>query len=652
MAMAAGASLMARRPTAMRQTQRRSQTKMFPAPIAGWISNRALAVPYGQDGKATQGAAILDNFFPRATSVVMRRGKRRYCTLGNGSEDAIALFSYNNGAAKRLFGATENTIYDITDVEFATDAEIVTDDGDLIVDENGDWFGWSSTEFLSVMGGFTGGDWSVVQFATTGGVYLIGVNGVDTGFIFDGEAFYPYVEGGVYKLSYDAEVSAFTIGATVTGGTSGATGVIWRINDLGSGAGELFLTAVTGGPFDDNETLTDTEGGEATADGIEEIAIPGITFAAGVTSANMSFVWTYKNRLWFVEAGTMNAWYMGIDSIGGGATKFPLSGIYAMGGQLLFGQRWSLSSGGDGGLSEQCAFVSTEGEVVIFQGLSPEDAGTWKQAGLYRVGKPLGKHAFIRGAGDLAIATSIGLVPLSKAIELDTTALTVASISYPIADAWSTAIDQRGMVNWQGEVWPEQKIAAFAPPTGLSGVAPVMFIANTETGAWGRFTGWEALCMEVFEGRLLFGSPDGAVYLANETGLDDGVPYTGAVLPLFDDFGTPAAIKMPKVGRYVVRASARVTALVTWQGDFNEQLPPAPDATEIPGALSVWGSGIWGQSQWVESLQRLVLDEWASLGGTGYCGALAYQATSGSVQPLDLEIIRAEAVFDTAEIVT
>lgn len=643
---------MARRPTAMRPTQRRSQTKMFPAPIAGWISNRALAVPYGQDGKSTQGAAILDNFIPRATSVVMRRGKRRHCTLGDGSAAALSLFSYKNGSNRKLFGATGNTIYDITDVEFATDAEIGTDDGDLIVDEDGDSFGWSSTEFLAVMGGFTGGDWSVTQFATTGGVYLVGVNGVDTGFIYDGEAFYPYVEGGVYRLAYDTEVSEFTIGDVVTGGTSGATGTIWRVNDLGGGAGELFLTGVTGGPFDDDETLTDTDGGEATADGIEEQLIPGIEFSASVTSANMSFVWAHRNRLWFVEAGAMNAWYLDVDLIGGEGTLFPLAGLFSLGGALLFGQRWSLASGGDGGLSEQCAFVSTEGEVVIYQGTSPEAAATWTLAGVYRVGKPLGKRAFIRGAGDLAIATSIGLVPLSKAIELDTTALTSASISYPIADAWMNAIDQRGMENWQGEVWPEQKIAAFAPPSGLSGMQPVLFIANTETGAWGRFTGWDALCMEVFEGRLLFGSADGGVYLANETGADDGIPYTASALPLFDDFGSPASIKMAKVGRYVVKASARVNARVNWQGDFNETLPPAPDATEITGISSVWGSGIWGSSQWVESLPRLVMDDWTSLGGTGYSGALAYQATSGSIQPLDLELIRAEAVFDTAEIVS
>lgn len=637
--------------TLNRPKQRRSQTKMFPAPIAGWISNRSLAVPNGQDDRLAQGAAVLDNFIPRATSVVLRRGKRRYCTLGNSSLPATSLFSYNNGPTKRLFGSTRTTIYDISDVEFAEDAEIVDDEGDQIEDGNGNTFGWSSTQFLDVMGGFTGGEWSVVQFATTGSVYLIGVNGQDNGFIYDGTEFYPNVDGGVYTIDFDAEVSDFTAGSILTGGTSGATATIWKVTNLGAGTGRLHIYGISGGPFVDNEALTDGDGGSATSNGTASLVSPGMDFGT-LTSADMAFVWVYKNRLYFAEKGTMNAWYLNIDSIGGTATKFPLAGLYALGGELLFGQRWSLSSGGDGGLSEQCAFVSSEGEVAIFQGLYPGDAGTWTQQGLYRIGKPLGRRSFIRGAGDLAIATSIGLVPLSKAIELDMTALTVASISYPIADAWSAAIDQRGFERWQGSVWPEQKIAAFAPPTAVGTIGPVLFVANTETGAWSRFTGWDAQCMEVYGGRLFFGSLDAGVFIANETGADDGVPYTGAVMPLFEDFATPASIKLPKVGRYVVRASAAVQMRISWQGDFNESLPAAPDATELAGAGSVWGSGVWGQSVWSENLPRLLDDKWQSLSGIGYTGSIAGQVTSGAVQPLDVEVVRAECLYDIAEAVS
>src|SRR3546814_3635141 len=83
----------------------------------------------------------------------------------------------------------------------------------------------------------------------------------------------------------------------------------------------------------------------------------------------------------------------------------------------------------DSGLSEQNIFVSTEGEVAVYQGSDPGEAATWSKVGVYRIGKPLGARAHFRGGGDIAIATSVGLVPLSKAISLDVTSLNVATVS-------------------------------------------------------------------------------------------------------------------------------------------------------------------------------------------------------------------------------
>jgi len=637
--------------TAQRPRHRRSQLKAFAAPIGGWISNRALANPNPTPG-LPQGAAVLDNFFPRSTSVQLRRGKVLYCTLGNGSEDALSLFSYNNGPNKRLVAATASTIYDITDLPFPYAVEIVDDGGVLLGDENGNWFGWNSTEFADVMGGFTGGNWIVVQFATTGGVYLIGVNGEDDGFIFDGSTFYPNVAGGVKRLLYEAETSAFTEGALLSGGLSGATADIYKVIDNGA-TGELWLTNVAGGPFDDGEAITDTEGGAAVANGASTVASPGVNFTSGATTADMSFVWVYKNRLWFAEKDTMNAWYLDqVDSIGGNAAIFPLAGVFGRGGTLLWGATWSLEGGLEGGLSEQNIFVSSEGEVAAYQGIFPGEEATWSKVGLYRIGKPLGNRAFVRGGGDLAVATSVGLVPLSKAIALDITSLNVATVSYNIADAWSDAVFSRGMSDWQGEIWPEQKIAAFSPPLIPGSGQPVLFVSNTETGAWSRFTGWHALCMEVFDGRLYFGSPAGAIYLANQSGQDDGATYTGSLMPLFEDFGSPASAKVPTVGRVVARASSRINDQVQWHSDYNLTLSAAPNATQISDAASIWGAGEWGASVWGAEAPQIINQEWRSLAGIGYTGSVSFQVTSGAIQPLDVEVIRLEALYTTAELVS
>src|SRR3546814_19366396 len=91
-------------------------------------------------------------------------------------------------------------------------------------------------------------------------------------------------------------------------------------------------------------------------------------------------------------------------------------------------------------ISDWSSDVCSSDLVAVYQGSDPGEAATWSKVGVYRIGKPLGARAHFRGGGDIAIATSVGLVPLSKAISLDVTSLNVATVSYKIADAWSEAV--------------------------------------------------------------------------------------------------------------------------------------------------------------------------------------------------------------------
>lgn len=635
---------------ARQQTRPKPRTaapREWPAPIAGWVSNRALSDPQTQiEGP---GAAVLDNFFPKSTGVSLRRGKSRYATLVEAALPVTSLFTYHSGTTERLFASNEQAIYEISNVAFARPADLGDDGGDVFIDDLGNEFGWNSTEGLVVSDGYSGGDWSVIQFATTGGIFLVGVNGVDTGFIYDGERFYPNVEGGVTQVNYDGLTANFIEGEIVTGGTSGATGTLWKQVSATATTGQLFLTAVTG-TFVDNDVLTGATAGDADAIGAPVIAAPGVDFGA-FTSADMSFVWGYKSRLWFVQKDTLTAWYLEVDSIGGTATPFPMGGIFPNGGSLIFGQPWSLETGGAGGLSEQNIFVTTEGEVAIFQGDNPGEVSTWQKVGVYRIGAPLGKRAYIRGGGDLAIATTVGLVPLSKAISLDVTALNTATVSYKIADAWSEAVNIRGSMNWQAMVWPEEKMAMVAPPDMVGSNNPVVFVSNTETGAWGRFTNWEALCFAVYAGRMFFGSSDGCVYQAMAGGFDDEAPYTGVVVPLFDDMGASFSTKIAKMVRARTKASTRIIDRCDVLADFSDELLAAPDATPVASS-NQWDSAVWGMSTWDASAPSVLNQAWYSAAAIGYSLAPCYQVTSGAAAPLDVELIDFQTLHTTAEAVT
>ena len=86
------------------------ETFKIAAPTKGWIANENLA------NSTEGGAAILENWFPTATGLRVRRGTELYATLGDGTQPARALFSYLDGLNRKLFGATDEAIYDITSI--------------------------------------------------------------------------------------------------------------------------------------------------------------------------------------------------------------------------------------------------------------------------------------------------------------------------------------------------------------------------------------------------------------------------------------------------------------------------------------------------------------------------------------------------------
>ena len=80
----------------------------------------------------------------------------------------------------------------------------------------------------------------------------------------------------------------------------------------------------------------------------------------------------------------MNAWYLGINSVGGALLQIPLSGSASKGGKLLFGAVWSITSGRRAS-TINAAFSPSAGEVLVFTGTDPGNAANWRQEGRYTI---------------------------------------------------------------------------------------------------------------------------------------------------------------------------------------------------------------------------------------------------------------------------
>lgn len=600
------------RAPAQKTKRRVSRTKTFPAPRRGWIANENLAA------SKPEGASVLENWFPTPTGARLRKGSDKYATIGAGTSVTSAA-SYKSGNNSKFFATTTTALYDISSV----------------VDE--------SVSPTAAYTGLTGGAWSWLQFETAAGAYLIGVNGQDDGLVYDGTTWLPVTGSAVYRLNYDAQtVNWGAAGITVTGGTSGATGVLYRDFDSGT-TGYLWLTSVVG-TFQDNETITASTG-SATANGVAVLVSPAIT---GIALSSLSYLASHNSRIWAVEKSSTNAWYLGTASIGGAATKFPFGGVFKRGGSLLFIAEWSQDEGA--GLSASLAFFTTEGEVAVYNGTDPSSAATWALRGVYRIGLPLGKDAWIKAGGDIIVATDIGMIPLSQAIDKDVGALTLAAISRPIEDEWSKAVAARISREWVCESWPTKQMLLVAFPSSDNEQAG-MFAANLLTGAWAFFTAWDGTILQLFEDRMFWGTSAGLVVEAEVTGADQGAPYVGVYVPLFDDCGSPAALKQMTMARPIYRAPVEANPKMSGQYDFDVSLPTAPSAY-ADGSQSVWGGGVWGTAVWGEPTTKETYGGWQSTTGGGYAIAPALQLTVGNLAAPAIDLVRIDAVYELGDAVS
>lgn len=605
-----------RTPASVPQRARKAAVASFPAPTEGWISNYNLSANWQAAGKAA--ATVLDNWWPTPQNVQMRRGCALYAQLPGETGYVTALMSYSNGGDEKLFAATQTAIYDIT----------------------------SPNSVVQVQSGLTGGNWNYTQFATTGGTFLVAVNGMDAMRLFDGTRWWPIGSDDIAQIPVSNVTVQFHVGEIVTGATSGAKGSVLYVDN-----GMLYVTKMGAAKFSSGESITGSLGGAATASSAEVTWWAGITADTSsaiktINTASFGFVWGYMGRLWFAQKDSLNAWYLNADAVGGSAIAFPMGGVFPSGGALLFGSSWSLDNSGNGGLSEQCVMVTDQGECAVYQGYDPNLASSWEKVGLYRIDKPRGARAFVRNGGDLLIATDTGMIPLAQAIQKNIATLAPAAVSYPIEHDWNSYVAERSDRKWQVAIWPENQMLAIALPH-LDGYEDAFLVANTRTGAWARFTGWNGSCMATFQGRLFFGGPAGTVAAAWQTGTDMGLPFSAVFVPLFSDGGDSTSRKYPKDARVMVRGTYEVTWGVMMQYDYVLNIPSAPSGA-IAAGDSLWDEERWDTSAvWSSTETKLAQRLWKGVAGSGYAFAPCLQITSGNLAPLDNELVRVDVSYVT-----
>lgn len=451
----------------------------------------------------------------------------------------------------------------------------------------------------------------------------------NTGFVGEVRAILPYRSSASRLFAVAANDATDNLYDVTLNGAVGApmiTGLapsVWSFTQFGSSGGS-FLVAVSAG---NTRRLWD---------GAAWSTSPAIT---GVTATSLSQVWQHGNRLWFVESGTSNAWYLGADAIGGAATAFPLTGIFSRGGSLVAGATWT-SDAGASGQTATCLFMSSEGEIAVYDGLDP---ATWSIIGTYFVGKPCGINCFLKTGGDVVVMTEDGMFAMSQVVSLDAAALVNQSVSKNIRPLWRAAATATNKSGWQITRRDNAGYAIVSVPA-TAFMQAGQFVINLQTGAWSTWRGWAATTFAAFGEELVFGSSDGKIYNGDTGGRDVNGLYSMTFVPPYQSMA--GRTMTPTLARAIVRSAESFESQLTAMFDYSTRPPVAPSA-EPPALSNTWDSGKWDEATW--DAEKEVRDRWQSVGGIGEAVSICMQYTFDQGDAPDIEIIRIDCSCQVGE---
>ncbi len=449
------------------------------------------------------------------------------------------------------------------------------------------------------------------------------------------ESLLVYASGGTEKLFACGNGSIWDVtsgGAVGAAAVSGLSGNRWDAVNMTTSGGS-FLFALNGN--DDGRLYDGASWTTTSVTGIGE----NVCIAPAV----------YKNRIYFIQENTTNVWYLGVDSIGGAATQFALGGVFQLGGSVVSIATWSVDSGS--GQDDKIVFLSSEGEAAVYEGTFPGDTTTWGLIGVYYVGKPVGAPRCVQKfGGDLGVLTELGIVPMSKAVNLDKAALSNAAITQAIAPEFRRIVNERRALDgWQMVSVPNEQMFVLGIPKP-AGTTPIQFVANMVSGAWCRFSGWDAASWASFESELYWGSKDGRVFKGDTTGQDDTSPYTATIFPSFTDLGKPTLRKSVTLARANVQSSFVPAGRFTIRKDYDFAIPSVPSSSAAPPQGAVWDTAVWDIDTW-PSVTTVPYAQWKTVTGFGAMISPVWQVTLGTVEEIDLRMTSIDLLYEVGEVV-
>lgn len=423
-------------------------------------------------------------------------------------------------------------------------------------------------------------------------------------------------QSGTRRLFAAAGASIFdatSAGAIGAAAQTGLTNSRWQHINFGTPGGQ-FLLAVNGADAPRN------------FNGTTWATTPAIT---GPTTSNLVWINAHQRRLWFGERDSLTAWYLPVNSIGGAASSFSFAGLTKNGGYIVAMGTWS-RDGGDG-QDDVAAWITSEGECLVYQGTDPASTATWTLVGVFQLGKPIGRRCFIKAGADLLVVTESGVVTLADILSIDRSQTERVALTAQVNRLFNDYVRAHGSrFGWQPVIYPRGTMLLFNIPTGTATADQIAF--NTITKAPCQFQNIPAVSWSGLGDDIYFGSANGTVYrFDNDATSDAGTNIETSALQAFSYFGLTGQTKVFHMVNPIIEANTSPSIAVQMNFD-GDRTPPPFVPTTIAGTAGTWDSpsSLWDDATFGGDADTY--REWIGVWGRGVSAAIYIRTASTTLR--------------------
>lgn len=354
-------------------------------------------------------------------------------------------------------------------------------------------------------------------------------------------------------------------------------------------------------------------------------ANPSLTIS-GYTGADIVHVNAHKKRLWFAFVDSTDAGYLGTEAIAGTVSLLPLGSYFTKGGYLVATATWTID-GGDG-VDDKLVAISSRGQVAVFVGTDPSSVDAWALEGIYNVGPPIGRRCFTQVAGDLALINIDGVLPLSRALQVDRGSAPNIAITANINRAMNEAArNYSGNFGWELTPYPRGTMAILNVPLQQASTQH-QYVMNTLHGAWCRFTGANANCWAVFNDELYFGGNDGTVYKADVGASDNGEIISATGQTAYSYYGAPGRIKHYGMIQPLLTTNADTRPAIGISTDFQDNASVGTPSTAETGEARYDDIAVYDTATYAAEFRSVT--DWTGLAGVGQAASVHFRVSTGS----------------------